>query len=442
MNIPMWICFLSARRNWNKIFTEISEGKLYIFNVGWRIKERYDEFFNAPCSDEETFIRCFQYPEASETLKIVKKTLGRIPKVFFHAFFGNDCNALSRDEARNIMSVIQMYCARINTKKFVKIGKEALGNDDYEVSTKLMVAACIFGDKIDLVDISDFHFQNICKSIVRQQDCEKLEKILKIIDLLQFKHIDDLNCLFSLSEIIDVDRTDPISMSEAREMIHHYTMGHFDVLEECNNNQTLADAIKAGMGGGRTETMEKISELSYELGKYSIRVLEKSDPTGMLLGSLTNCCQRVGGVGQSSMIAGYELPESGFVVIEKENNIIAQAWVYTYTNASGKKVFVFDNIESLDVKAYHTQLHELVQGFCTKLADVVDEVHLGLGYNDLPLGVIPVPYEEIQFPTNLVRGTAAIHEDDDEDEEVDPRCAAYTDALSRVYLVKNRIVCF
>ena len=443
MNIPMWIAFLAPRERWERVVDAIKEDKFCRFTAGGRAYDEYENFFKVPRTDEETVLHCFgDHPKAMETMEIVKKTLGRVPKVFYHAFFASKYNVLSDNEIKSAANIISIFCNRINVKKFVKIGKGVLEEGNYDASTKFMVAACIFGNKIDLVNICDFHFTNICWSITRHQDGEKLERILKVIDLLQFKTLDDLNCIFKLSEIIDNDRTDPISMSEAREMIRKNAMDYFDVIEECNNNQTLANAIKTGMAGGQTKTMEKISELSHEIGKYSIRLLDKSDPTGMLLGGLTNCCQRIGGVGQSSMVAGYELPESGFVVIEKENTIIAQAWVYEYVNASGKKVFVFDNIETLDVKAYHTQLHELVQGFCAKLADVVDEVHLGLGYNDLPLGVIPVPYNEIQFPASLVRGTDTIHEDDDEDEEVDPRCAAYTDALSRVYLVKNRIVCF
>lgn len=76
------------------------------------------------------------------------------------------------------------------------------------------------------------------------------------------------------------------------------------------------------------------------------RFIGKDDPLGLVLGNLTNCCQRIGGVGESCVVVGETDPNSGFVVIECGGEIVAQSWVW-YDDKTG--TIALDNIEVPDI---------------------------------------------------------------------------------------------
>ena len=80
-------------------------------------------------------------------------------------------------------------------------------------------------------------------------------------------------------------------------------------------------------------------------GEYTVRFLESYDPTSLLLGDMTHCCQHLGGVGESCVIAGIQEPQSGFLVVEKGNELKAQAWVWESKDGS---TLVLDSLESAD----------------------------------------------------------------------------------------------
>lgn len=89
-------------------------------------------------------------------------------------------------------------------------------------------------------------------------------------------------------------------------------------------------------------------------GEVKYRFIEKDDPLGLVLGNLTNCCQRIGGVGESCVEVGQTNPNSGFIVIECNGEVVAQSWVW-YDDKSG--AIALDNIE--------------VPGICNKLVNSV-----------------------------------------------------------------------
>jgi hypothetical protein len=72
------------------------------------------------------------------------------------------------------------------------------------------------------------------------------------------------------------------------------------------------------------------------------RFLPRSDPRGLYLGHLTDCCQYPGSAGESCAWAGVEKPLHGFFVVEDRNgNILAQSWVWSDGNGG----MCFDNVE-------------------------------------------------------------------------------------------------
>ena len=83
------------------------------------------------------------------------------------------------------------------------------------------------------------------------------------------------------------------------------------------------------------------------------RLLAKDDPLGFVLGDITNCCQVLGGVGESCVDDGYENPNAGFLVFEEslldEQNcptgnkrVLGQAYIWYDPNT---KTVCYDNIE-------------------------------------------------------------------------------------------------
>ena len=84
-----------------------------------------------------------------------------------------------------------------------------------------------------------------------------------------------------------------------------------------------------------------------EVGKYTFEILKKSDPLGLTLGYATDCCQVIGGEGESCLVSGYKEETSSFFVIKKNGKVFSQSWVWEKTNRDGKRVFAFDSIEIL-----------------------------------------------------------------------------------------------
>lgn len=77
---------------------------------------------------------------------------------------------------------------------------------------------------------------------------------------------------------------------------------------------------------------------------YIGQFLDRNDPTGLLLGSLTDCCQQIGGAGENCALNGALGFSSGFFVVRNPKGVvIAQSWVWATDNG-----FCFDNIECRD----------------------------------------------------------------------------------------------
>ena len=77
-------------------------------------------------------------------------------------------------------------------------------------------------------------------------------------------------------------------------------------------------------------------------GDYKFRKLDDHDKFGPFLGLQTDCCQHLHNAGSSCAEAGYRDPESGFYVVEKEGQIIAQSWAWRGRDNS----LCFDSIEA------------------------------------------------------------------------------------------------
>ena len=71
------------------------------------------------------------------------------------------------------------------------------------------------------------------------------------------------------------------------------------------------------------------------------RFLPRNDPRVLFIGNYTDCCQKIGGAAEVVAIHSQTSPYSAVFIVERENVIIAQSWVFNDENNN----IVFDNIE-------------------------------------------------------------------------------------------------
>ena len=116
-----------------------------------------------------------------------------------------------------------------------------------------------------------------------------------------------------------------------------------------------------------------------QIGKYTIRILPKSDPRGLLLGELTNCCQHPGGAGDSCAWHGVEDPNHGFIVVEDDNgDVIAQSWIWHDPEQGGVCI---DSIESRGLSGRADTVKELYWRFAEEiLMPLYGQVFVGRTY--------------------------------------------------------------
>ena len=113
-------------------------------------------------------------------------------------------------------------------------------------------------------------------------------------------------------------------------------------------------------------------------GAYHLYRMVDGDPRGWTLGNHTDCCQRIGGAGESCAVYGMKEHNSAFFVVEKngKDRIVSQAWAWRVDD-----ILYLDNIESLSES---DTIKQLWQEAATKLIGKLGicEVRVGLGHND------------------------------------------------------------
>jgi len=109
-------------------------------------------------------------------------------------------------------------------------------------------------------------------------------------------------------------------------------------------------------------------------GRCSYEVLRLDDATGIYAGNITNCCQKLGGAGETAMLHSMKEKHGRvFVVRDESQRIIAQSWLWR----NGDTI-CFDNVEipiSADNKenqdAIYAVLKKVAKELCDKDAEVV-----------------------------------------------------------------------
>lgn len=189
------------------------------------------------------------------------------------------------------------------------------------------------------------------------------------------------------------------------------------------NEQMASIASIAGYTQDQFVKLQEIYEHSKRRVKSSIPFIEETyddftyeilrldDPLGLAIGTLTDCCQEIDDAAEVCMEHSMTSPDGRvFVIKDKENNIVAQSWVWR-----NKNVLCFDNIE-IPHKAFERaaqkkiNLTEIVYDMYKQAANILlkkdqemyksllekgeitqpeydalclSKVTIGLGYNDI-----------------------------------------------------------
>jgi len=121
---------------------------------------------------------------------------------------------------------------------------------------------------------------------------------------------------------------------------------------------------------------------------------------------------------------GYTLPESGFLVFEKEGGIVAQAWIYVVENT-----LILDNIEAptgVSTGKIRPTLTWFIRSMLNEVPEI-REIHLGTRYGSYKVTNLPaVPVESVIFPQSFYK---------------ENKMWVYTDAYDgyRVYLARDGV---
>jgi hypothetical protein len=92
----------------------------------------------------------------------------------------------------------------------------------------------------------------------------------------------------------------------------------------------------------KDKKVKGIPLLSGKIKDYSYEMLEKNNIEGLIAGNLTQCCQRINGIGESCVYYGAENENSTFFIVKKDNKVVAQSWVWRK-----KGILCFDSIECI-----------------------------------------------------------------------------------------------
>lgn len=149
--------------------------------------------------------------------------------------------------------------------------------------------------------------------------------------------------------------------------------------------------------------------------EWRFRKLAANDPIGPMLGLFTDCCQHLDGAASSCAENGVTSPWSGFYVVEKNGEVIAQSWAWLGKNNE----LIFDNIEALRSEDYLSKIKTLYEAAAQKmLSDKFNVVGIGMSDDD--------DISKTLFDANEVMINAVM---------VEP--VSYSDALKQVVLAKK-----
>ena len=244
---------------------------------------------------------------------------------------------LWEDEKENCEKSKRKYILKINKQKDKKLAKEIrviLEEADYHKILTYTKAHQIFDGFAMKYDENFVRFfeENIEEIISNPEHIGKIANIQR-----QFAGITKMNSARK------------ITLEVAEDYIKSIAYDNIDI-----GNERLAEYAK--IAGYSQEDFEKLQKIYNEAemrdyssipkisGKtkgYTYEILRNDDPLTLAIGVLTDCCQKLHGGGETSMVHSALSPDGRvFVVRDEEGRIVAQSWVWR-----NQYTCCFDNIE-------------------------------------------------------------------------------------------------
>ena len=155
------------------------------------------------------------------------------------------------------------------------------------------------------------------------------------------------------------------------------------------NEESFDDALSL-VTAYRKKEKSRIPEITidgkyFDMPKAIFRKLPEGDYRGLVLGQITDCCQSIGGAGESCAKHGFSSENGGFYVVavndnKKDDDIIGQSWVWRGTQGE----LVFDSLETLGCRLSSGQWGALMAAFAgaidkTQAQHDITAVHIGAG---------------------------------------------------------------
>lgn len=103
----------------------------------------------------------------------------------------------------------------------------------------------------------------------------------------------------------------------------------------------VGDYLKLFASPGKS--YEMVPHVEVEDGEYTLRRLAADDPTGVVAGLLTDCCQHLHGAAAACARAVWTRPDAAVWVVRKAARVVAQAFVWVSTEGD----LVLDSVEAL-----------------------------------------------------------------------------------------------
>lgn len=195
---------------------------------------------------------------------------------------------------------------------------------------------------------------------------ESFEKYLQLKPTDDFKLIPrvHLNVYFSLE---DKQKTKPII-----EQVELQRVGPESEPLSVPPTKPFAQATPS-LSSQSIFSLDDVKELKTKKQAYTIERLDSDNPEAAILGYLTGCCQSVGSVGTTCVEYGITQKNSGFYVIRKDGEIVAQTWAWRVDDT-----LIFDSIEGNEA-IFGAEKKHLLSALFKGLADqIVDKTEVGI----------------------------------------------------------------
>jgi len=261
--------------------------------------------------------------------------------------------------------------------KYRKVSLNGLLNNSLSKESKLRLAPVLL-DISESFEILGDNIEHLITNALKYKDPRDIEAYVSAINLIVKK-----------SNSLTKEEVDLLFKFKLRE-IRYISAG----------NYSISLLIRYWKTRSKTKVL---SNLEMKRNGETISIIDKDNPTALILGDSTDCCQTVVGAGSSCLSAGLINENNGFIVVSRGNQIQAQSWYWT-GEYKGRTFICFDSIELLTRnKEKAKSIMSLFESFAKEILkkyDFIDFVCTGLDGHKVPFGVFEENGYEVLKPFN------------------------------------------